>query len=344
MGLSYTYSTIFVRELLAAMEANGAERLELFQRTGLRKSMLRNPLGRVQHEYVELLFEVASELVPHPDWGLRIARYLSENSQRLTTLILFTAPSIRAGLRRARRFQHLNTTRGYFTLQDDESDPLVRCPLHMPGLSNEGAGRHMIEATIGAIALYVDRFAGDDAIPGYVSFRHEAQMPLAIYEKFFPGRELRFGADTDELSYLRENLDKHSPLAIYNHQIHEAIAGQAEAIYQQLLGSPDIENDVRLVLKQQLEECPEDISLESVAEALKLAGRTLQRKLNRGGISFNDLADDERRSLFRSLVTNEEMSFSELGRRCGFRSRESLYRSVKRWYGVTPSEYRARMH
>lgn len=338
---SYTYSSIFVREVIEAMVANGVDRDELLERAGMRQSMLRNPLSRVAAKYVDALFETAIAAVDVPDWGFRVATYLSENSQRLTTLILFTAPSIRSGLRRAEKIQHLNTTRAWFDLKDEADDPLVYITLQFPELPNEGAGLQMIEASIGAIALYVGRFAGKDAAPGYVSFRHERSMPLSYYERFFPGRELRFGAPRDELGYLRENLDKHSPLAAYNRQVHEAIAGRAEALYQQLFSTNNIEEQVREVVREQLGQRPEDVSLDSVADAMELAGRTLQRRLGKGSLSFNEIVDEERRSVFLSLVSDDSTSFADLARRCGFRSRESLYRSVKRWYGVTPSEYRA---
>lgn len=322
---------------------HGVARQELLARTGLRESMLKNPLTRIPAAIPEAMFQSAMELQPHPDWGFRIARYLSENSQRLTTLILFTASSIRSGFRRAAKVQHLNTTRGWFDLIDEAHDPFVYTRLHMPNLPNEGFGRHMIEATIGALSLYVARFAGEKSTDGYVSFRHAPAMEIEHYEAFFPGLELRFGAPHDELGFRREELDRHSPLAEYNRQVFESIASRAESIYAQLFGSANVEEQVRQILKEQLEEAPTDVSLESVASAMDMTARTLQRKLGKGGFSFNDLADDERRTVFLELITEEHVSFSDLATLCGFRSRESLYRSVKRWYGVTPSEYRERL-
>jgi AraC-like DNA-binding protein len=82
-------------------------------------------------------------------------------------------------------------------------------------------------------------------------------------------------------------------------------------------------------------------SAEAVADELRLHPRTLQRRLVADGTTFQDILDAERRSLAAHYLAEPMLQLSQVARLLGYAEQASLNRSFQRWFGTTPSRYRA---
>ena len=81
-----------------------------------------------------------------------------------------------------------------------------------------------------------------------------------------------------------------------------------------------------------------------IAEAsrqLDMAPRTLQRHLAAEGVSFTELIDMTRREAAERLLSDRSLAVSEIGYVVGFSEPSAFHRAFRRWYGMTPQEYRA---
>ncbi|CAH9059456.1 hypothetical protein PSECIP111951_03108 [Pseudoalteromonas holothuriae] len=80
-----------------------------------------------------------------------------------------------------------------------------------------------------------------------------------------------------------------------------------------------------------------DMSLLRLAKVLATSPRTLQRQLKSHDLSFSQLIEQERKRRFTQFccVLNKQA----LSERLGYSEQASLNRAVKRWYGMSPSEY-----
>lgn len=83
-----------------------------------------------------------------------------------------------------------------------------------------------------------------------------------------------------------------------------------------------------------------DLSLESVARAVGVSGRVLQRRLSEQGVTFHELHDDVRRGIAADLLRTTGLPISEVSFRLGFSAVGNFTRAAKRWFGVTPSDWR----
>jgi len=83
-------------------------------------------------------------------------------------------------------------------------------------------------------------------------------------------------------------------------------------------------------------------SAAEVARNLAIAQRTLQRKLQEEGTTFQDVADEVRKELALQYVQSGEYDLSEVTYLTGFSSTSSFTRAYKAWTGRTPSEDRGR--
>lgn len=83
-----------------------------------------------------------------------------------------------------------------------------------------------------------------------------------------------------------------------------------------------------------------EVSEESIAAELALSTRSLQRRLHEEDTSFKQLLDKVRRELAKQYLSLGEHSLSEISYLLGYGDQPSFSRAFKRWFGMSPSQYR----
>ena len=79
-----------------------------------------------------------------------------------------------------------------------------------------------------------------------------------------------------------------------------------------------------------------------MAQALHLSQRTLQRRLQEEGTSYQQLLDDTRRDMAEQYLQQPGLTLLEVAYLLGFADPSNFFRAFRRWFGCTPNEYRAR--
>jgi AraC-like DNA-binding protein len=99
------------------------------------------------------------------------------------------------------------------------------------------------------------------------------------------------------------------------------------------------EEDVRRALTERIHNG--SLSLSSVARALGVSSRTLQRRLSELDVGFQELVDDLRRELALAYLRDGALSVSEVAHRLGYSNLRPFLRAFKRWTGMTPRSARS---
>lgn len=86
-----------------------------------------------------------------------------------------------------------------------------------------------------------------------------------------------------------------------------------------------------------------EVSMQVVSRKLAVSVRTLQRKLQDEGTSFQQTLDSLRESLARHYLRNTEMSSAEISFLLGFEDSNSFARAFHSWTGKTPQTVRLEM-
>ena len=81
---------------------------------------------------------------------------------------------------------------------------------------------------------------------------------------------------------------------------------------------------------------------ETIADALHMSARTLQRRLEEEGTSFTSLLDSTREKLARTLLLDRALPLGEVAFRSGFSDLATFTRACKRWTGLPPGAFRRR--
>jgi AraC-like DNA-binding protein len=86
-----------------------------------------------------------------------------------------------------------------------------------------------------------------------------------------------------------------------------------------------------------------DVTVTAAARKLGLSVRTLQRRLQDSGHTFDDVYDGTRKELARRYLGDPALSIQETAHLLAFVDLRGFYRAFRRWEGCTPAEFRRRV-
>jgi AraC-like DNA-binding protein len=73
-----------------------------------------------------------------------------------------------------------------------------------------------------------------------------------------------------------------------------------------------------------------------------MSERTLQRRLEAEGASFRAILDETRKELAQRYFKQGNLALAHIAYLLGFNDQSSFFRAAKRWFGMTPQQYRLR--
>ena len=101
-----------------------------------------------------------------------------------------------------------------------------------------------------------------------------------------------------------------------------------------------ISSRVRLAIRRTLSTV--HASKPAIADLLGMHQRTLQRRLEAEGTSFEDIREEVRKQAALRYLCETRVPFTQLAGLIGLSEQSALTRSCRRWFGETPSEVRRR--
>jgi AraC-like DNA-binding protein len=84
-------------------------------------------------------------------------------------------------------------------------------------------------------------------------------------------------------------------------------------------------------------------SLEQIAERLHVSSRTLIRRLRSVNTTYQEVVDGVQQQRARELLGNPGLRIQDVAAALGYQDPNSFARSFKRWFAMTPGEYRKRI-
>ncbi|WP_256590842.1 MULTISPECIES: helix-turn-helix transcriptional regulator [unclassified Pseudomonas] len=92
----------------------------------------------------------------------------------------------------------------------------------------------------------------------------------------------------------------------------------------------------RLSQEQRQYQC----DMESIAAALNISKRTLQRALEKAGTQFTDILNYVRQQLADFYLRHSHFNMQHVTFLLGFHDHSSFHKACLRWFGMTPGQYR----
>jgi len=156
---------------------------------------------------------------------------------------------------------------------------------------------------------------------------------------------LHFNQSQNRLLIPKKLWQQASPL--FNQELHQHHLRKCEQLHVLRNKATCVKSQIEYYLAQCFEQKIENQaylllppSLEQAADSINLSTRTLTRKLQAQGTSFKNLLEAQRKALATELLCQAKYSIQDISSLLLYRESANFCRAFKKWFGVTPSEYR----
>lgn len=157
----------------------------------------------------------------------------------------------------------------------------------------------------------------------------------AAYRKRLP--PARFSMNANQLRFPASYLEL--PLVAADSATAQLVAQQCERELTLLGYSGDFLARVRALLVNEKNGYPD---LGTAAKKLHISSRTLKRRLQERGLSFQVLLDEARKRDSMRLLEDASLSMEQIATRVGYNDPANFTRAFRKWTGLAPSLFRAR--
>tara|TARA_B110000444_G_scaffold177892_1_gene166562 strand:+ start:1779 stop:2780 length:1002 start_codon:yes stop_codon:yes gene_type:complete len=189
------------------------------------------------------------------------------------------------------------------------------------------------EAAMAQAAVVLRAIIGNQFRAKTVHFTHRAPADIKPYKQIFKA-PVYFNQAKNEIIFdsilLKKKIIKADPL------LKEILIAKIEKHHPHK--DNDLLSEVEVLIRQSLQ--GQQYQIEVIAKHLSLHPRTLQRKLQDLGISYSGLLEKIRRNIAQERLANADISITQLSDYLGYADNTALTRAFKRWFGITPTEWK----
>jgi len=176
---------------------------------------------------------------------------------------------------------------------------------------------------------------GTRLCPQRIEFTQPRSHAKAIERHF--GCPVEFGGLRNALVFHAS--DAQRPFVTRNAELLAMLAPQFEEELKQQNSEEAFPERVRRAIQQKL--TGRRPTIDDIAAALHLSGRTLQRRLQDSGSSFQRVLEEARHQLPRHYLNNSVLELNEAAYLLGYEDSNSFVRAFRTWEGVPPARWRA---
>lgn len=314
-------------------EAEGVAVAALLADAGIAAQRLEDPAGRFSIDEVSLLWEEAVARSGKRTLGLDRALAGTYGKLGMAGYAMMACPTLHAALKRMRLSMDLVSNAATFGLEECERG----CWFSLGHLGGERpVPRQRLEFGMLTMLSFCNWISGREFAPLAIEFVYPRPADPRAHEAAFRC-PMAFSAPTNRALLAWEHL--HRPLPAHDPHIAALHERLVQEELQRLEGAA-VSARVRHVLATRLGAA--EPRREEVAAALKMSDRTLQRRLQAEGRSFQQVLDDTRREMAQLYLRRPDASIKRVAEQLGFEDPSNLFRACKRWFGESPGAYRAR--
>lgn len=285
----------------------------------------------------ELEFKIIADalsLIDDPLFGLKVGSQSSFTSYGTFALLVMTAPTFREACQTSVQFQDLSLlfTRMSMHVEHDFYELRYSMPPTLPSILPFIADRDFA-GTFNFINEVID-----EQEIAYIECGIARPKPgpelLRAYQKI---TNLKLNFDQSHSWFrvpnrlLNQKLKHNNPLA------HKVYRVQAQEMLRKFYpDNEDIGIQVQQLLAGYDSRYPD---AEEVAKAFGVSERTLRRKLEKANLSYRQVLDAHRQQRALTLLSNGNITLSQLAEDIGYSELASFLRAFKRWTGTSPKRY-----
>ena len=328
----YSVSGTAVLGLLGGMDVVAAR--ALLEEVGLNSTPLSDPEVRVPQAAYNQLWEKVEARSGDPDLGLHVAEALDLDAFHVVGHLAARSPTFGAALERIAKYSRILHDAG--RVEVETRDGLAWIYPGCRGLRH-GVPRPVSESSAASVVLLGRQLTRSHFSPVEVHFRHAEPPSLREHQRIF-GVRPSFDHLQNAVAF------EPSVLALPIRTDGQGLLTYLDAYAAEVLAKlpPDEEDFGAQVLRLILGSFGSgEIEAAAIAKRLAMHPRTLQRRLEELGTSFQSLYDEARRSLAERYLSEDRLAIGEIAFLLGYSDPSNFHRAFRRWTGRTPAQFRA---
>jgi AraC-like DNA-binding protein len=316
--------------LLDRLAALGVDVARLLRHAGVLPSRFQPPRAKLTvHEFFAF-WRALEEVSGSRDLGLRVGSEALPHQLDVASLAALHSPNLGEGLKKFARYKRVVCAE---QVGIETADGEARIGFHWVHVE-EALPMMLVDATFSSILALARRGFESPLVPLRVELARRRQHEAMLKRHY--GCEVRFDAPLDLLVLEEAALAR--PFATHNADLLAVMLPGLEAALKESLTSRSVADDVKTVLGRRMSGARP--SVEKVAEEMRMSPRTLQRRLEELGTTYQSLLDDVRRDTSRRLLASTDLDAGEVAFLLGFEELNSFTRAFHAWEGVTPARWR----
>lgn len=327
-------SAAWVKGVLEMFAAEGVDVDALLRDAGFDAGVLNDTQRRFSIDEVSLLWEMAVQRSGKATLGLSKELAATYGKLGVVGHAMMASPTLLVALERFARFLNVVSNAATFALTAAPEG-------HWFEFGHEGGERPVprqrVEFGVLTMLSFCNWITARDFNALVVEFVDPPPADSSVHEAVF-GCPVRFGQAANRA------LLRHSDLALPLSARDPAIAALHDRLVEdeleKLAAGTATSLRVRAMLAARLSGA--EPRREQIAAALNVSDRTLQRRLQAEGTTFQQLLDDTRRELAQKYLRKPRTPLRDVAELLGFEDQSNLFRACKRWFGESPGRYRAR--
>jgi AraC-like DNA-binding protein len=330
--MPYTTLASSALSMWRALESYGIDAAVLFERAGLDPKKLHDANARYRDSRLYELWQLSVEATGDPYIGLKVASYWHPSAAHALGYAWLASATLEDALERTVRYFRMMTDKEQLILEESEDE--YRLIVENPAADYPTACEDL-DASFAVLVHLCRMCYGESFNPLRITMRRPELPDPAPFAEHFRA-PIQYSGNEDSVCIGKADALAALPTA------NAEVARANEKIVQEYLARFDrssVAMQVRARLTEQLSSG--HTTQESVADALHMSLRSLQRHLKNEKTSYKDLLDETRRELAAHYMAESHRSINEITYLLGFSEPSNFSRAFRRWTGSSPSAYRA---
>ncbi len=319
--------------IIEFIEKTGGDVDRIFGHAGIAPEMAGEPTLKLSLSSFCRLFEEASRLSQHDNFGLWFGNQFLPRDLGLWGYAAISSPTLGTALDNLVNLFRFHQESSVMSLYRGKSGLMrLEYQIQVPDIVER---RQDAELSLGMFYNVFRESCGAGWAPEEVHFEHAKPENWQEHETAFSA-PVYFSQPANALLFKSDILKKPMP----NQDLG------LMTIMQTCLESVGKENNQPVSLTSRVQstirtKLPDGYpSLEQIAAALQLPASVIQRELSQEGLSYKELVETTRQNLALMYIKQRHLSFSEIAFLLGYSELSAFSRAMRRWTGFSPRKYR----
>jgi AraC-like DNA-binding protein len=303
----------------------------ILRAAGLTRADLEDPARIASFTELDQLLGTCVRRTRCSHFGLLMSRHVNLQTFGIAGRLALNAPSVGAALQDLAAYFVLHDSGGVPNVAIHDGSATFAYGIHAPGVRNS---EQVYDLSVGAMVNIMRQLCGPRWQPDVLLLPRKRPPDLRPYREILAA-PLRF--DSVQAAVLFPAVWLSRPVANADPLLRTVLADRATAdlAAQEPLLHGEVRRTIRLLLTAGV------CSRVEVARRLGMHERTLGRRLQESGTTFQALFDEARLVLAQQLLRDTHLPIARVSAALGYSDPTVFTRAFRRWIGQTPRGFRA---